>query len=231
MKKIRILLCDDHNIVRAGLKCLLETSDEVEVVGEAANGHECVREAKRLRPDLVVLDLAMPLLNGMEAARKISKDIARTKVLVVSSYSDDAHVVRMLEAGVSGYVLKQNAAVELLEAVKETHQGGVFFSPQLARHLYRGGATGNQEGGQEGGPKPETREKLTEREAEVLQLIAESYPNKQIADILGLSVKTIEKHRTSLMDKLGVRGIAALTRYAISSGEVEAFEAGVPGGV
>jgi len=224
MKKIRVLLCDDHNIVRAGLKCLLETSDEVEVVGEAANGHECVREAKRLRPDLVVLDLAMPLLNGMEAARRISKDIARTRVLVVSSYSDDAHVVRMLEAGVSGYVLKQNAAAELLEAVKETHQGGVFFSPQLAKHLYRGVVTEIHDL-----PKPESREKLTEREAEVLQLIAESYPNKQIADILHLSVKTIEKHRTSLMDKLGIRGIAALTRYAISSGEVEAFEAGVPG--
>jgi len=224
MKKIRILLCDDHNIVRAGLKCLLETSDEVEVVGEAANGHECVREAKRLRPDVVLLDLAMPLLNGMEAARRISKNLARTRVLVVSSYSDDAHVVRMLEAGVSGYVLKQNAAAELLEAVKETHEGNVFFSPQLAKYLYRGGAAANQPDTL----KAESREKLTEREAEVLQLIAESYPNKQIADILHLSVKTVEKHRTSLMEKLGIHGIAALTRYAISSGEVESFEAGVP---
>lgn len=223
MKKIRVLLCDDHNIVRAGMKCLLETGEDIEVVGEAANGRECLREAKRLRPDVVVLDLAMPLLNGMEAARQIYKDVARAKVLVVSSYKDEHHVMKVIEAGVSGYILKQNAAAELLEAIKETHKGNVFFSPGLARHLFQPAPPAG-----EALPKAPAQPKLSQREAEVLQLIAESYANKQIADILCLSSKTVEKHRSSLMDKLGLHTIPALTRYAIASGNVETFDAGVP---
>lgn len=206
------------------MKCLLETGDHVEVVGEAANGHECVREAKRLRPDVVVLDLAMPLLNGMEAARQIHKQVARAKVLVVSSYKDEEYVMKVIEAGVSGYILKQNAASELLEAVKETHQGNVFFSPGLARHLFRPA----HDAAAEAPTKAAAHPKLSQREAEVLQLIAESYANKQIADILSLSVKTVEKHRSSLMDKLELHSIPALTRYAIASGNVETFDAGVP---
>src|SRR3954470_16573070 len=212
MNKIRVLLCDDHNIVRAGMKCLLQTGEDVEVVGEAANGHECVREAKRLRPDVVVLDLAMPLLNGMEAARQIHKHLPRTKVLVVSSYKDEEYVMKVIEARVSGYILKQNAASELLEAVKETHEGNVFFSPGLARHLVRPACPAAA--AEEAPIKRPSHPKLSQREAEVLQLIAESYANKQIADILSLSAKTVEKHRSTLMSKLGLRSIAALTRYA-----------------
>src|SRR2546423_9236988 len=129
MNKIKILLCDDHSIVRAALKCLLETAEDMEVVGEAENGHQCVREARRLQPNLVILDLAMPLLNGMEAARQISKEVPQARVLVVSSYGDDDHVLKVIEAGATSYVLKQSAAADLLDAVRETHHGNVFFSP------------------------------------------------------------------------------------------------------
>ncbi len=224
MNTIKILLCDDHSIVRAALKCLVETAEDMLVVGEAENGHQCVREANRLRPDVVILDLAMPLLNGMEAARQISKDLPRTRVLVVSSYGDDDHVLKMIEAGVSGYVLKQSAATDLLDGVREAHQGNVFFSPSLARHLIHHPATITSETAKE----RSRHATLTRREAEVLQLIAESYANKQIADILSLSGKTIEKYRTTLMDKLGIHGIADLTRYATRSGTVEAMGCGVP---
>ena len=223
MNKIKILLCDDHSIVRAAIRCLLETAEDMEIVGEAENGHQCVQEAIRLRPDVVILDLAMPLLNGMEAARQLSKQVARAKVLVVSSYDDDDYVLKVMEAGVAGYLLKQSASTDLLEAVRETHQGNVFLSPSLMKHLRPASPVSAQPA-----IKPRPHPALTHREAEILQLIAESYPNKQIADILSLSSKTIEKHRTSLMDKLGIRGIAALTRYATATGSVEAPVHGVP---
>jgi len=223
MNKIKVLLCDDHNIVRAGMKCLLETAEDIEVVGEAENGHQCVREAKRLLPDVVVLDLAMPLLNGLEAARQISKQVANARVLVVSSYSDDEHVVKVIEAGIGGYILKQSAATELVEAVRETHQGNVYLSPSLVKHLFRPASAGGEPVIKRSGHKM-----LSQREAEVLQLIAESYANKQIADILSLSAKTIEKHRTTLAGKLGIHGTAALTRYAMATGSIEAVGCGVP---
>jgi DNA-binding NarL/FixJ family response regulator len=221
MNKIKVLLCDDHSIVRAALKCLLETAEDIEVVGEAENGHQCVREAKRLRPNVVILDLAMPLLNGMEAARQISKQVPSAKVLVVSSYGDDEHVLKVIETGVSGYLLKQSAADDLLDAVRATHNGNVFFSPSLSKYLCR--PVFPQKTAAQAGWSS-----LTQREAEVLQLIAESYANKQIADVLGLSTKTVEKHRTTLMQKLGIQGIASLTRFATATGAVEAKGCGVP---
>ena len=222
MNKIKILLCDDHSIVRAAIRCLLETAEDMEIVGEAENGRECVQQAIRLRPDVVILDLAMPLLNGMEAARQLSKQVAHAKVLVVSSYDDDDHVLKVMESGIAGYLLKQSASTDLLEAVRETHQGNVFLSPSLMKHLIASPVSAQP------AIKPGTHPALTHREAEILQLIAEGYPNKQIADILSLSSKTIEKHRTSLMDKLGIRGIAALTRYATATGSVEAPVHGMP---
>jgi DNA-binding NarL/FixJ family response regulator len=224
MKKISVLICDDHSIVRSAMKCLLETADDVQVVGEAENGHSCVKEVRRLRPDVVIMDIAMPLLNGMEAARQISKAVPKTKILVVSSYGDEEHVHQVIKSGAAGYLLKQSAADDLLEAVRETYRGNVFFSPTISRHLARPAGSDLPEGQ----IKPKVHEALTLREAEILQLIAESYPNKQIADILSLSTKTIEKHRQSLMQKLGIHGIAALTRYAMSCGAIEPAVAGVP---
>jgi len=137
MKKITVLLCDDHNVARECLRSLLEAAGDIQVVGEAENGHESVQEAKRLLPDVVVLDLAMPLLNGMGAARQITKEVPSTRVLILSGYSDDQHVVHAIEAGAAGYLMKETAANDLLQAVRETASGNAFFSPPVTRRLLK----------------------------------------------------------------------------------------------
>lgn len=207
MNKITVLIADDHDIVRKALRCLLETAPDVQVVGEAADGYQCVRETQRLRPNVVLLDVAMPLLNGMEAARQISRDVPGSKVLMLSTYSDNQHVKKVVEAGAAGYLLKETAAKDLLSAIREIQNGNSFFSPAVSKHLVP--------------QAPGNTANLTARQAAVLQLIAEGYPTKQIADILSLSVKTAEKHRDSLMQKLNLHNIPSLTRYALSSGVVE----------
>jgi DNA-binding NarL/FixJ family response regulator len=207
MNKITVLISDDHDIVRKALRCLLETASDVEVVGEAADGYQCVRETKRLRPNIVLLDVAMPLLNGMEAARQISREVPSSKVLMLSTYSDSKHVQKVVEAGAAGYLLKETAAKDLLSAIHEIQNGNSFFSPAVSKHLVA--------------RAPADAQALTARQAAVLQLIAEGYPTKQIADILSLSVKTAEKHRDSLMQKLNLHNIPTLTRYALSRGIVE----------
>jgi DNA-binding NarL/FixJ family response regulator len=217
MNKITILISDDHAIVRAGLRLLLEADGDILVVGEATNGHEAVREAKRLRPNVVLLDLAMPLLNGLQAARQIIKEVPRTEVLVLSAYSDDLHVRPAVQAGVTGYLVKETAGNDLLQAVREACRGNAFFSPSISKHLLpqRRGTFLNV------GPAKPDANSLTRRQAEVFQLIAEGYMTKQIATVLSLSVKTVEKHRQRLMDTLDIHDIATLTRYAVSSGIIE----------
>lgn len=217
MKAITVLLVDDHAIVRDGLRTLLETAEDIQVVGEAENGQQALGETKRLRPDVVLLDLAMPLLNGAEAARRIAEQVPASKMLILSSYCDAQHVWSAVHAGITGYLMKESASDDLLLAIRETAAGRAFFSPVICERLLIGWRAVSSD------PKDAETEtgKLTHREVEVLQLIAESYLTKQIADILALSGKTIEKHRASLMAKLARHNIAQLTRYAIDRGVIE----------
>jgi DNA-binding NarL/FixJ family response regulator len=217
MKKISVLLADDHVIVRQGLRSLLSTESDIEVVGEAGNGRQAVQLVQELRPDVVVMDIAMPVLNGLEATRQIIGDGLPAKVLILSSYADDEYVHQLTEAGASGYLVKHTAAVDLIKAVKEIAKGNAYFSPSILKRLlelYR-------ESNIQGKGIRRRNEHLTSREQEVLQMVAEGHVNKQIAATLNLSIKTVEKHRQQLMDKLDIHDIAGLTRYAIAHGVVE----------
>lgn len=217
MKLTTVLLADDHSIVRAGLRALLETAGDIHVIAEAENGQQAVTEAARLRPNVVVLDLAMPILNGVEAARQIAHDVPSAKVLILSTYSDAAHVSQAVQAGVAGYVMKESSGDELLQAVRATCNGDAFFSPAVLKYLLEQPRTS---------PADHSCASfgiatLPTRQAEVLQLIAEGYSTKQIGGLLSISKKTVEKHRQNLMDRLKLHKPAALTRYAVSSGVIE----------
>jgi DNA-binding NarL/FixJ family response regulator len=214
MKPITVLLCDDHTVVRQGLRLLLEAAEDLQVIGEAENGHQSVAEAERLQPDVVLLDLAMPLLNGVEAARRITRRVPSVKVLILSSYSHPQDVQQAIEAGAAGYLMKQAAGNDLLCAIHEVHRGNAFFSPLISRQLseQRRRADSQFHTG--------SRSRLSVRQMDVLKLIADGYANKQIAALLSIANKTVEKHRQILMHKLDIHNIAALTRYAVSSGVV-----------
>jgi len=217
MQKIRVLLADDHTVVRQGLRALLEAEPDIVVAGEADTGRLAVQLTAKLLPDVVVMDIAMPMLNGLEATRQIIKDTPTAKVLVLSSYSDDEYVHQLTESGAAGYLLKQTAAADLIKAVREASKGNAFFSPAISKRLldqYR-------EAFLRGIPVRKRADLLTSRESEVLQLIAEGKPNKQIAADLCISIKTVEKHRQQVMNKLNIHDVAGLTRYAISKGIIE----------
>jgi DNA-binding NarL/FixJ family response regulator len=216
MKKIAVLLVDDHAVVRQGLRALLEAEGDISIAGEAENGREAVVLAKKTLPEVVLMDLAMPGLNGMEATRQIVKAVPSARVLVLTSYGDDDYVAQVMAAGAVGYLLKQTAAADLLKAIREVCKGNSFFSPAIARRM-RQQAHVPFSNGQQG----VKAEKLTSRETEVLQLIAEGLANKQIASELTISIKTVEKHRQQAMNKLNIHDVAGLTRYAISKGWVE----------
>ena len=217
MKPITVLLADDHLIVREGLKKLLEAERDIEVVGEAANGRQAVELAVKLRPAVVVMDIAMPLLNGLEATRQIRQALPEAKVLILSAHSDDAYVETVTAMGAVGYLIKQSSANVLSEAIREVHKGHTFFSPSIAKqHKHHQQPVLDLKG------RSKMKDtKLTARELEVLQLIAEGSANKQVASELGISVKTVEKHRDHLMQKLDIHDTAGLTRYAIATGIIE----------
>ncbi len=217
MKRITVLLAEDHEIVRQGLRKLLEAEADIEVVGEAETGRQAVAQTKKLRPDVVVMDIAMPLLNGLEATRQIRLAVPDTKVLILSAHSDDAYVEQVAVLGAAGYLIKQTSADLLSKAIREVHKGNPFFSPAIARQLHNH----YQESPDHTGLVKRKSEHLTSREMEVLQLIAEGQPNKQVAAGLGISVKTVEKHRQRLMEKLNIHDTAGLTRYAVSAGIIE----------
>ena len=217
MNTISILLVDDHSIVRAGLRALLETAGDMQVIGEAEDGRQAVQETKRLRPQVVLMDFAMPLLNGVEAARQIALEVATARVLILSSYSDDLHLRQAVSAGAAGFLTKESAAADLLEAIRETHKGGAFFSPRLLYQLLMEWRKELAAGG-DGTTQAPT---LPMRQAQVLQLVAEGYANKQIAELLSVSMKTVEKHRQALMVRLDCHNTARLTGYAVASGAVE----------
>jgi len=223
MPNISVLLVDDHNIVRQGLKALLTAETDMTILAEAQTGREAVVLASKLRPDVVVMDLAMPLLNGWEATRQILKAVPSARVIVLSTYGDDEHVQQALSAGAAAYLLKQTAAEDVVQAIREVLNGNAYFSPAIAKRLRE---QTRQEPGDVQQSRPDVE--LTQREAEVLQLIAEGYANKQIAAELNLSVKTVEKHRQQVMQKLGIHNIAGLVRHAAAKGIIEANLAGVP---
>jgi DNA-binding NarL/FixJ family response regulator len=213
--RISVIVVDDHEIVRVGLRTLLAADANIELVGEASSGREAVALAKELRPEIVLMDLAMPLLNGMEATRQIMQDYPSIKIIALSSYNDPEHVEQALAAGASGYLLKGMAPANLLGAIYEVHRGKRCFSPAIAERIV--------ENEMRSGPSRATSAgtKLSIREAEVLQLIAEGMANKQIAEELHLSIKTIEKHRHALMGKLDLHSVADLVRYAIARKTIE----------
>lgn len=217
MPTIKVLLADDHTVVRQGLRALLAAEEDIEVVGEAENGRQAIQMAKDLAPDVVVMDIAMPVLNGVEATRQLGRAVPSARVLILSSYSEDDYVHQTTEAGAAGYLLKQTAGNDLVKAIREAYQGNAFFSPSVAKRLRdqcRDALSGE--------PRPDKQtERLTTREAEVLQLIAEGRANKQIAAELCISIKTVEKHRQQLMNKLGIHDVAGLTRHAIAKGIIE----------
>jgi DNA-binding NarL/FixJ family response regulator len=217
MKRITVLLAEDHTIVREGFRRMLEFEDDIEVVGEARDGRQAVALVTRLQPEVVLMDIAMPLLNGLEATRQLLKAVPGTKVLMLSAHNDDAYVQTATEAGAMGFLLKQTSAHDVCRAVREVHQGKRFFSPAVSRRL-------NRLDPPQPGRRASHQQKaalLTSREMEVLQLIAEGKANKQTAEELGISTKTVEKHREHLMEKLDIHDTAGLTRYAIEAGIIE----------
>jgi DNA-binding NarL/FixJ family response regulator len=219
MKKITVLLVDDHTVVRQGLRALLRAEEDMEVIGEAENGRQAVMLAKKNPPDVVVMDVAMPLLNGLEATRQILQNGTATKVLVLTSYGDNDCVEQLMQAGAAGYLIKQTAANDLLKAIREVYRGNAFFSPAIAKRLRDQCREAFSSG--HSGPASKRSGELTSREAEVLQLIAEGCSNKEIASELAISIKTVEKHRQQVMNKLNIHDVAGLTRYALSKGMVE----------
>jgi DNA-binding NarL/FixJ family response regulator len=218
MKRITVLLADDHTIIREGLRVLLEAEDDVEVVGEAETGRQAIQLTRRLRPDVVVMDIAMPLLNGLEATRRILKAVPAVRVLILSAYGDDEYVRQAVIFGAAGYLIKQTSASVLSRAIREVQKGNTFFSPSIANRL-RSLSLESPDG--RGVLKKKKKTVLTSREVEVLQLIAEGKANKQVATELGISIKTVEKHRQHLMSKLDLHDTAGLTRYAVAAGIIE----------
>jgi len=210
-KNLRVLIAEDHEVVREGLKILISADPSMEVAGEAESGQMALRLARKLQPDVVLMDLAMPRGNGVEAARDILREVPRSKVLVLSAYKDEETVQRVIEVGVSGYMTKHSAAEELLTAIREVGKGRTYYCSAVAAHF----KTRPRQSIQSAQPVASPPH-LTPRELEVLALIARGQPNKEIAFTLGVSIKTVEKHRQSVMDKLGIHDIAGLTRYAVS---------------
>lgn len=217
MKRITVLLAEDHTVVREGLRTLLEAEGDIEVIGEAESGRQAVRLAQKLRPAVVVMDVAMPLLNGLEATRQILKVVPSTKVLILSAHSDDAYVEQAIALGAAGYLIKQTSAHVLSKAVRQVEKGNTFFSPAISRRLH----SHFEKTPKQAALLRKKGVRLSSREMEVLQLIAEGRANKQVAAELGISVKTVEKHRQRLMEKLNIHDTAGLTRYAISTGIIE----------
>jgi two-component system response regulator NreC len=214
--KIRVLLADDHTLVREGIRALLEAQPDLEVIAEVSEGGEAVRKSLELQPDVVLMDITMPGTNGMEATRLIRKGAPGVRILVLTIHGTDDYFFRLLEAGASGYMLKESASSDLVSAIRSVHGGGVFLSPSVAKRLVEDYLRRVGEGEQKPG-----YDSLTEREKEILKLIGEGHTNQEIAQRLCLSVNTVQTHRTHIMDKLNLHNRTALLRFAVRAGLLE----------
>jgi DNA-binding NarL/FixJ family response regulator len=214
---MRVLLADDHNLVRAGIRALLEALSDVEIVAEAANGQDALLALQRTKPDVALIDISMPGLNGLELAARASKDVPETRLVILSVHGDASHVAQALRAGAKGYLLKDAAADELPVLVRAVMRGETYLSPGISRHVVDGflgrGASSTPE-------EADPAALLTPRQRETLQLVAEGKSTKEIAQILDLSVKTVEAHRAQIMERLDIHDIAGLVRYAVRAGLV-----------
>ena len=215
MDKIRVLLADDHAVLRAGLRLLLNSQDDMEVVGEADTGAQAVAQARQLHPDIVLLDITMSGADGLGAVREIKEDNPDTKVLALTMHDDESYLRHVLEAGGAGYVLKRSADTELLSAIRAVQQGGTFLHPEHAKALLEPTVETAEELKKKGS---DSYDLLSDREQQVLKFLALGHTNKQIAEKLFISVKTVETYRARAQEKLGLRGRAALVRYALQRG-------------
>jgi two-component system, NarL family, response regulator NreC len=215
VKEIRILLADDHTVVRKGLRLLLETQPGFHVIADAADGREAVAQVEKLAPDVVVMDVAMPILNGIEAARQITAKHPQTAVVFLSMHSDEGYVLKALKAGARAYLLKDSAEYDLINAVKAVSEGKAFFSPAISKMLVEDYMRQMRERAVE-----DSYELLTTREREVLQLLAEGKNNKEVASLLNLSLYTVETHRSNIFQKLNLHSGAELILYAIRKGVI-----------
>ncbi len=213
MSKIRVLLADDHLILREGIRSLLGKVPDIEVVGEAGEGGETVTKVEQLVPDVVLMDITMPGMSGLEATRQIKQKYPQVKVLILTIHATNQYLSQMLQAGASGYVVKTTATSELISAIRAVHQGDVYLYPSITRMLVEDYLQRVK-----GGEEKTSYEGLTSREREILMYIAEDKKNKEIADLLGISVRTVQAHRTNLMDKLGAHDRTELVKYAINKG-------------
>ena len=213
MKKVRILLADDHTVMRAGLRALLERQPNLEVVGEAEDGRQSVQLASSHVPDVVVMDIAMPNLNGVEATRRMVSKQPTISVVILSMYSDESYVMRALEAGARAYLLKDSAVTDLIRAIEAVSQGKSFFSPRISRILAEEYVHALKQKG-----VADSYELLTSREREILQLLAEGKTNKEVATSLNISVYTAETHRGNILQKLNLHSSAELVLYAVRKG-------------
>jgi two-component system, NarL family, response regulator NreC len=211
----RIVIAEDHTILREGLKALLSSSPEIQVVGEAEDGREALRLALELKPDMLLMDLSMPRMSGMEAIREIRKQVPEIRILVLTVHKSEEYVLAALQAGADGYILKDATHAELLMAIETVLSGKHYLTPEVSGKVIEGYLEGKK-----GGRMDSSWDSLTLREKEILKLIAEGYKNKQIAEFLCISLKTVEKHRDNLIKKLDLHNVAALTTYAMERGLV-----------
>ena len=215
MARIRVLIADDHAIVREGVRALLTLSDDIEVVGEAADGRQAVELARSLSPDVILMDIAMPGLGGLEATLEIRREDPHAKILVLTQYEDREYIRRFLKAGVSGYVLKKAAGSELTAAIRAVQRGGLVLDPEVAREAWR-----DQVAAAAPIEAADPYETLTDREKQVLKLVAEGHSNKEVADLLDISVKTAMSHREHIMRKLDLHSRTELIRFALQKGVI-----------
>lgn len=216
-KRIKVLIAEDHTMVREGLSIMLRMEPDMEVVGEAQDGRLAVAMAMDFQPDVVLMDIAMPGLNGLEATRHLVKALPATRIIILTAHCDDAYVQSAVDSGAAGFLLKQDSIHDVCRAIREVRQGGIHYSPSIAKRFIRL----NPRKLDAAGKMARKAAALTKREMEILQFVAEGKTNKQAAADLGISIKTVEKHRSSLMEKLDIHETAGLTRHAIATGIIE----------
>lgn len=216
MSKIRVFLADDHTIVRQGLKCLLQKEDGIEVVGEAENGHQLLKQASKMNPDVILVDISMPVLGGLEATQQLKKTLPHSKILILTMHTNEEYVYETFKLGASGYLVKNATAQDIISAIKAVYRGETYISPAVSGRVVRGFVRGSRSS-----PKPSFPDKLTFRERQILKLIAEGWASNKIAEHLHISTRTVETHRTNIMQKLRLHKVADLVKYAIRRGLVQ----------